>query len=435
MRSDLPEMRRASVITRFLAIAFIGSLPAMISSSALGQAPGPRRSLATPETAQAHLSKGFEALKNDRYGPAVNEFRAALKQNPALVLRARFPLAVALFELHRQAESRREFEIVKRESGDHPNIFYYLGRLDIEDRNFNSAIDNLSKAVADPPFPDTSYYLGFAYFKNGNMAAAEKWFGEAQHAMPHDARVTYQVGLVYQKQGRDADARKAIEQSNQQRQADAAQSNLRLQCALTLDKEPLKIAQSICDQLYDPDDADKLTSLGTLYGQHGALEAALKPLQRAAELSPRSPQMQYNLALNYYQLKRFEDARNTIAPAATQWPDLFQLVALHGKVLAKLGDDLPAYETLHHAHDLNPSDSEVSDLLFLSILKLGYKRGESRQYSESQQYFEEASRLRPNDPEPHIGLAAVFSQTARPAQAASEQRLAERLTKSEHQSQ
>ena len=435
MQSNLPEMRRAFVGIGLSAIAVFGLLWAMISSSALAQSAGPRRAPATSETAQAHLSKGFEALQNDRYGAAVDEFRASLKQDPALVLRARFPLAVALFELHQHAESRREFEIVRRESGDHPNIFYYLGRLDIEDRNFSSAIDNLSKAVADPPFPDTTYYLGFAYFKNANMAAAEKWLGEAQHAMPHDARVTYQLGLVYQKQGRDADARKALEQSNQQRQADAAESTLRLQCALKLDKEPLKVAQSFCDQLYDPDDADKLTSLGTLYGQHGAVEAALKPLQRAAELSPRSPQMQYNLALNYYQLKRFEDARDTIAPAVTQWPDLFQLVALHGKVLAKLGEDLPAYETLHHAHDLNPSDSDVSDLLFLSILKLGYKCGASRQYLESQQYFEEASRLRPNDPEPHIGLAAVFSQTAHPVQALSEQRLAERLTKPEHQSQ
>jgi Flp pilus assembly protein TadD len=37
--------------------------------------------------------------------------------------------------------------------------------------------------------------------------------------------------------------------------------------------------------------------LGTIYGEHGDLEAALKPLQRAAELVPQSPQMQYNVAM------------------------------------------------------------------------------------------------------------------------------------------
>jgi Flp pilus assembly protein TadD len=48
---------------------------------------------------------------------------------------------------------------------------------------------------------------------------------------------------------------------------------------------------------------EKLTALGTIYGQRGDLEAALKPFRRAAELAPQSPQMQYNLALAYFQLK------------------------------------------------------------------------------------------------------------------------------------
>ncbi len=29
----------------------------------------------------------------------------------------------------------------------------------------------------------------------------------------------------------------------------------------------------ICEQLYDPNDADKLTELGTIYGQHGDLRS------------------------------------------------------------------------------------------------------------------------------------------------------------------
>ena len=28
-------------------------------------------------------------------------------------------------------------------------------------------------------------------------------------------------------------------------------------------------SHAICDQLYDPDNAEKLTALGTIYGQHG----------------------------------------------------------------------------------------------------------------------------------------------------------------------
>src|SRR5207237_8257514 len=108
-----------------------------------------------------------------------------------------------------------------------------------------------------------------------------------------------------------------------------------------------------CDQLYDPENADKLTALGTIYGQHGDAQAALKPLQRAAELSPESPQMQYNVALAYYQLNRLEDARAALTASVTRWPDIFHLGSLYGTVLATLADDLRAHDALHAAHDLN----------------------------------------------------------------------------------
>ena len=92
------------------------------------------------DSAESHLGKGYDALKQDRYQIAVDEFRAALALDSSLVLRARFPLAVALFEQHKPAEARKEFETVRRETGDHPNVSYYLGRLDIDDRDYSSAI-------------------------------------------------------------------------------------------------------------------------------------------------------------------------------------------------------------------------------------------------------------------------------------------------------
>lgn len=405
-------------------------LPVVLGMVCLGQAPKVRaKPHASQQTAGTHIGKGYDALKNDRYDLAVAEFRAALRLDSKLVLRARFPLAVALFELHRSAESRREFEAVQREAGTHPNVLYYLGRLDLDDRNYAAAIDKLTKAAADPPFPDTTYYLGFACFKQGDLAGAEKWLMQAAQTNRHDARVTYQLGLVYRKRGRAEEAEKAIAQSNEQRQRDGAESKLRLECALKLDQGPREAARAICEQLYDPDNADKLTALGTIYGQHGDPESALKPLQRAAELAPQSPQMQYNLGLAYYQLKRLEEARTALAPAAAHWPDIFQLSALYGKVLAKLGDDLPAHQTLHHAHELNPDDSETSDLLYLSILKLGYKSGEAGQYAESLKYFQEAAKLRSQEAEPHVGMAAVYSQTGQSARALAEQQEAERLSK------
>jgi tetratricopeptide (TPR) repeat protein len=382
-------------------------------------------------------------LKQDSYEVAASEFRAALELDPKLVLRARFPLAVALFELHKSDEARREFETVRREVGDHPNVLYYLGRLDLEDLNFESAIRHLNQAVARPPFPDTAYYLGYAYFKQGDLAAAEKWLKEAARKNPRDARIPYQLGLVYRKQGREEQATKALARSQELRQRDDNESRLRLECGQKLDQGPREEARAICEQLYDPDNAEKLTALGTIYGQHGDLEAALKPFRRAAELAPQSPQMQFNLALAYYQLNRFEEARAPLANAIQRWPDLFQLNALYGAVLLKLGEELPAYQALGHAHRLNPQDSGTADLLYSTTLgqaqktlkslaqkSLAQKSQGTRPYSDSLRYFEEAAKLRPQEPEPHRGMAEIYTLTGRPAQAKAEQQAADRLAKS-----
>ncbi len=419
----VPNIRRRIVE----ALALLALVAANGGRAASQEAPATVPS--TGGTPEAHLGKGYDALKQDMYEVAVDEFRAALQLDPGLVLKARFPLAVALFELHRSDEARHELEAVRHEVGDHPNVLYYLGRLDLEDRNFESAIRNLSKAAAQPPFPDTAYYLGFAYFKHGDLADAEKWLKEAALLNPRDARVLYQLGFVYRKEGREEEAKKTLAASEELRRRDDSEALLKTECGKKLDQGLRDEARSFCEQLYAPDDAAKLTALGTIYGQHGDLEAALKPFRRAAELEPQSPQMQYNLALTYYRLNQFEEARPPLARAIQRWPDLFQLNALYGAVLLKLGEDVGAYQALHHAHQLNPEDSGTTDLLYKISLTLAQKSRGNRQYANSLQYLEEAARLRPQEPEPHRSMAEIYALTRHPAEATAERREAERLGK------
>jgi tetratricopeptide (TPR) repeat protein len=408
-----------------LLTAFTVLLLAVVAAAPQGTSPADLPTNAPPE---AHLSRGYDALKVDQYEVAVREFQAALAADPGLSLRARFPLAVALFELHQSDEARRQLELVRREVGDHPNVFYYLGRLDLDEQKYASAIQNLKLAAAKPPFPDTAYFLGYAYFKQGILPDAEKWLKEASRLTPRDARVPYQLGLLYHKLGREQEASKAFALSEELRRRDSDESRLRLECRQKLDQGLREEARKVCDQLYDSGNADKLTELGTIYGQHGDPEAALKPLRRAAELEPQSPQVQYNLALTYYQLNQFEQARGPLADSLKRWPDLFQLNALYGAVLIKLGEDLQAYQALHHAHALNPEDPETADLLYGLTVELAQKSKSSEHYSDSLHYLEEASALRPKEPEPHRRMAEIYTLTSRPAEAGAEKEEADRLT-------
>lgn len=383
-----------------------------------------------PPTAEAHLGRGYDALKQDQYNMAATEFRAALVLDPTLAERARFPLAVALFEMHQSVDARHEFETLRRELGDHPNVLYYLGRLDLEGSDFKGAIENLSKAARKPPFPDTAYYLGFAFFKDHDLPNAEKWLKIADELLSRDSRVEFQLAKVYREQGRDEDAKKALAHSEELRRRDENDVRLKQECAQKLDQGLKEEARATCEQLYDPDNAERLTSLGTIYGQHGQLDDALRCFQRAAELEPQSPQMQYNLALTYYQLNQFAKARAPLEDALQRWSDLFQLNALYGAVLVKLGEDASAYRSLNRAHELNPQDSGTVDLLYRTSLQLAQKSQQARNYSDSLHYLQEAAQLRPEQAEPHRRMAEIYSLTAHAAEATAEEQKADRLNQS-----
>ena len=381
------------------------------------------------ESAETHVGLGYEALKRDQYEAAAAEFRAALALKPDLVLRARFPLAVALFEAHKPEEARREFEAVRRASGDHPNVCYYLGRLDIDERNYAAAIRNLKKAVLKPPFPDTSYYLGFAYLKQGEATLAVKYLEQALQSNEEDARVSYQLAQAYSRQGRKLEAKKMLALSSRTRQRGYDRSKLRTDCAQKLEQGPPDSARAVCDQLYENNNPDSLTALGSLYGQHGMLQDALKAFRRAAELAPHSPQTQYNLALTYYQLNELQQARTHLSSALLRWPDLFPLNSLYGAVLLKMGDDAAGARALRHAHELNPRDTDTTQLLFGADVRLAQASQASGDHAESLKLWQEAASLRPDDPLPHRGLAEIYSAMGKTSEAKAEGEQAEQLSR------
>jgi len=405
----------------------------MLGQAAVGQIRAQDQpSTKAPDTEQAevHLGKGYEALKQERYGDAATEFRMALKIDPTLVMRARFPLAVALFEDHKGVDARHELETVRQAAGEQPSICYYFGRLDLEEQKYKSAVANLNKAVANPPFPDTAFYLGFAYFKDGSDQDAEKWLKEAVARNPDDSRAQYQLAVLYRKEGREQEAQQAFSRTKEQRERSDKLSQLKWNCAKELDRGVTEQALTVCEQLYNPDDAEMLSTLGILYGQHGELERALKPLLRAVELQPQSPQMQYNLAFTYYRMGRFADARAPLAGALERWPDLFSLNALYGAVLWQLGEAEPAYQVLKRAHKLNADDAGTTDFLYTAALELAKKSEENTSHSQALAYLKEAAALKPFEPEPHQQMALIYTQTGHPEQAKAEQQKLHQLTKS-----
>jgi tetratricopeptide (TPR) repeat protein len=394
----------------------VARLAPLLVSLLLGLGQPVRAGVPQHETsAEAHIGTGYEYEKDDRFALAAGEFEAALALDPNLP-RARYQLGVCYYALGRNDDARREFERLRADTHDDPSVIYFLGRLDLTGHNVDAAIRELKSIVTHPPFPDAAYYLGSAYLEEGELRDAEKWLKRAEPLNPRDFRIPDHLARVYQREGRASDAEKEYARSAKLRQSYDQAAAAGIACSLELAKAAPHDDAEDCKRLFRPDDPDKLTQLGMIYGERGSYAQAVEPLERAAKLDPDSYEIEHNLGLTYFRLKRYAEAREPLERAVALRPDFFDSNALLGGTLFMLGQDSEAYRVLDHAHRLNPEDRDAAELLFKTAMILGAKSHAAKQYSEALKYLRAAEDLRPQDPQVHARLAELYDLMGSPQQ-------------------
>ena len=381
-------------------------VPALVAAEQAGE------EKAAGDTPEAHVGKGYEYEQHERFDEAAKEFEAALARDPGLA-RVRYQLAVCWFALGKTQQAREEFDRLEKQTSGDPSVAYYLARLDMRAGDTDAAIKRLTRLVNDPPFPDASYYLGAAYLEKREFEQAEKWLRVAAQTDPRDYRVPDHLARVYQREGRKTDAEEQFAISSRLRQHYDQASQQAVACSQLLETKPFDQAQPACEQLFDPNDPDKLTTLGLLYGQHGHYAAAVQPLEKAGRLDPDSFEIQHDIGLTYFRLRRYADARAALGKAVALRPDFFGSNALLGATLYALGQDEPAYKVLSHAHALNPEDPDTTSLLFKEALVLADREETQKKYDSALAYVQKAAQLQPGDQEVRQRLSDLSRRLGR----------------------
>jgi tetratricopeptide (TPR) repeat protein len=386
----------------------------------------PQVDLAGQPDAQAHVGKGYEFEKDDRFANAAAEFAAALALDPELS-GARYQLAVCYFALGRHDDARREFARLRAETHNDPSVVYFLGRLDLVEHKPDDAIREFQSVVAKPPFPDTAYYLGSAYLEKGDLQNAAQWLKRARPLNPRDSRIPDHLARIYQREGHTAEAEQEYTLSAKLRENydQAAQDGV--VCSEALEKGEADVVRDACAKLDKPDDPDRLTLLGMIYGRHQHYAEAVEPLRRAAALDPDSYEIEHNLGLTYFRLRRYQEAHGPLDRAVALRPNFFDSNALLGATLFALRQHLQAYTVLAHAHRLSPEDGDTRELLFKTASILGARSREAKSYTEALKYLQAAEELKPQDPQAHARLAVVYGEAGDHHRADMEKRTAERL--------
>ena len=311
---------------------------------------------------EAHLGKGTQLMQQQLFEAAAKEFEQALTLNPSDA-RAHFQFAVCLLSLGRNDEARQQFEQVRKLDGESRYLTYYLGRLDLLSNDYTSAIRRLGSVVENPPFPDTAFHLGVAYISSGNISAGIKYLERAAKVLPRDFRVHYRLARAYASAGREQEAAREFDLYNQYRDEHKSTETDARACTTALHSQSLGAAREVCHRLFEPNDPEKLTLLGQLFGDAGAFDAALDPLKHAVQLDPKSFEAWHNLGVTYFRLQRYADAREALEQAVALRPEFYGSVVLLGATLYMLGDDDAALPVLEHAHRLNPADTQTTNVL------------------------------------------------------------------------
>jgi len=314
------------------------------------------------EDAQALLGQGLAHLEHARYEEAIEVLERAARLDPNLTL-ARYDLGICYFAEGRFEAAQHAFQAAQRLNPHHRFTAYYLARLDLLTGNLDAAIRGFRSLAGGEPVADEFYYLGSAYFRKGELEPAIRSLQKAVDLKPADSRSYFLLARVYQKAGREIEAKRQFVLSEQVRSADQQKARDVIACNVALDSQNHDTGLARCRELLDGSDSTKLVSLGMAMAQRQLYAPAIEPFKKAATLDPDNFEPHYNLGLTYFHLKNYAAARGPLQTAVGLRPEYFDAVALLASTLFALGDDENALPHLRHAHRLNPADEKIKSLL------------------------------------------------------------------------
>jgi tetratricopeptide (TPR) repeat protein len=349
---------------------------------------------ASAQDAQAFFGEGLKELREARFELAEEALQRAVTLDPSLGS-AYYDLGVCYFADGQFDDAQKAFERALRLSPGNRFAQYYLARISLLQNHAPKAILGFEGLIHEGPVADEFYYLGSAYWHEGNVPAAIRNLTKAAELKSKDSRVHYLLARIYRHVGNAAGAEQELQLSTRLRsdsQKDAQQIN---RCASTLRSLPTDKAIDECRRELDGADPVKLVSLGALLAEAGALEAAVGPLIRATHLDPDDYESRFDLGLVDMHLKRYSEAKEALGAAVSLQPESFEALALLGSALFSLGEDLAAVDKLRSAHRLQPGNEKVIGLLVSECQIIGSHELVLGNYSQAATYLDNASELLP----------------------------------------
>ncbi len=155
-----------------------------------------------------------------------------------------------------------------------------------------------------------------------------------------------------------------------------------------------------------PGDAFGWKVLGAALQQIGRADAALMPMQKAAQLMPGDPETHSNLAMLLKELGRLEEAENSCRKALALKADFAEAHNMLGIILHALGRLEEAEASYRQAIALKPDYAEAYGNMGLALKDLG-------RLEEAEAFCRQTIKLRPDLAAAHSNLGVTLNESGR----------------------
>ncbi len=315
-----------------------------------------------PEPFEARLELGLIFLEQERVDDAVTEFTLLLKERPDLV-KASYYLGLALAKkgdvdgaldalakvdpsVPEYVDSRLRMGILLTEERNDPDGAIKVLQDALEHATpANDQADTPATVEADTPTgepptgnqqvgqdPRVRLYrvLAFAQEKAGRVPLAIDALEKAKELGPEDTNVLFDLGVLYDKQGRAADAEREM--------------------------------RAVINR--DPKHARALNYLGYTWADQGVhLDEAEQLIRRALEVEPDDGYYVDSLGWVQFRRGKFDDAAKTLEHAVELVPEDPVITEHLGDAYAKAGKKDRAAATYRRVLELDPAKTDVQKKL------------------------------------------------------------------------
>ena len=282
-----------------------------------------------------------------------------------------FDTGVKLYREHKLEDALDEFNLALKGAPRDASILRWIGFLQLERQNYESARDPLEQAIAlDPNSAVSHLNLGNVYDGLKLYPKALDEFRKVTRLQPDSADAFYDIGLIQSKLGHWSEAGEALRTAARLDSAAAAKG------AAPGRREDPAIDDALGYALLNGNDS------------RGAIAA----YQKAVSLAPDSAEYNYHLGLAWRRLadekkgsadSALPNARRALKAAVDRSPGSYEYTELYGEVLFDMNSNAEAVEMFGRAAELDKTQYNPVFNMAVAYSRLGRYNEAEKAYARA----------------------------------------------------